>query len=246
MKPPSPAEPVSQLRHVPIHDNGEPMVDFTKECPDLLLDRPRFNYRRETLVRASVATMLFKANEATPKGYRLAIVEGWRPPLIQRRMYASIHAWFKERNPDWNDRHLTRVVNQYTAPMDRRVPPPHTTGGAVDVFLVNDRGEPFDMHSPFEPTDSKAFNHFASGLDPEVQKHRQILREAMASSELTNYPSEYWHWSYGDQGWAYRGGHPAALYGSFEPPGWTPAPQDDAEEPLIFLLAQKGTVENDE
>ena len=46
----------------------------------------------------------------------------------------------------------------------------------------------------------------------------------MSSTGLTNYPSEYWHWSYGDQGWAYRGGHPAALYGMIEPPGWTTQP----------------------
>ena len=46
---------------------------------------------------------------------------------------------------------------------------------------------------------------------------RALLRGAMARSGLTNYPAEWWHWSYGDQAWAYRGGHPAALYGAIEP-----------------------------
>jgi len=183
--------------------------------------------------------MLDKANKATPKGYRLAIIEGWRPPLIQRRMYAAVRKFYGEKNPQWSERYLTRFVNQFTAPMDLRVPPPHSTGGAVDVFLVNDRGEPYDMHSPHKPTDSRYFMHDALGLDPEVEKHRQILREAMSSTELTNYPSEYWHWSYGDQGWAYRGDHPHALYGAIEPPDWKPAPEDDTDEPLIFLLAQE-------
>lgn len=231
----SQAEPVSQLRHIPIRDNREPLVDFRKEVPGLLLDRPRFNYRRETLVRISVAKMLYEANEATPKGYRLAIVEGWRPPLIQKRMHQSIRQFFRERHPEYDERRLSRLVNQFTAPMDKRVPPPHTTGGAVDVFLVNDRGEPYDMHSPYGNTDTKSFFHDASGLDSEVQRNRQILREAMSSTALTNYPSEYWHWSYGDQGWAYRGDHDYALYGPIEPAGWQPAPGDDTDEPLIFL-----------
>ena len=39
------------------------------------------------------------------------------------------------------------------------------------------------------------------------------LGAALLEGGLTNYPSEYWHWSYGDQGWAYRTGANQALYG---------------------------------
>src|SRR2546423_5092 len=87
---PSPAEPVTELRRVKIVECGEEMVDFLKFCPGLLLDKPRFKYRRETLVRRSVAEMLCEANRRIPRGYRLAIIEGWRPPYIQRRMYRFV------------------------------------------------------------------------------------------------------------------------------------------------------------
>jgi D-alanyl-D-alanine dipeptidase len=30
---------------------------------------------------------------------------------------------------------------------------------------------------------------------------------------LVNYPTEWWHWSYGDRYWALMTGAPAALYG---------------------------------
>lgn len=33
-------------------------------------------------------------------------------------------------------------------------------------------------------------------------------------SGLTNFRGEWWHWSYGEPGWALRGGHPTALYGA--------------------------------
>jgi D-alanyl-D-alanine dipeptidase len=131
------------------------------------------------------------------------------------------------------------VVNQFTAPMNQRVPPPHTTGGALDVFLVDDRGKAYDMHSPFKSTDHACFALDAAGLSEEARKHREILREALETTELTNYPSEYWHWTYGDQGWAYRGDHPAAFYGAIEPEGWTIAPEDDVEDPLVFFPLQQ-------
>src|SRR5579884_612076 len=86
----SPAEPVSELRRISIRDNGEPLVNFLELCPDLRLDRPRFNYRRETLLRQSAAERLCRANERLlRKGLRIQVIEGWRAPLIQRRMYAA-------------------------------------------------------------------------------------------------------------------------------------------------------------
>lgn len=232
-------EPVSQLRYVNIVECGEPLVDFMQANPELILDRPRFNYRRETLARVSVCDFLGRAARALPKGYKLAIVEGWRPPHIQRRMYAAIYARFQKRYPDRSPRSLVRLTNQFTAPMDIRVPPPHTTGGAVDLMLAGSDGVVLDHTSPFRLTDHRCFLLAAKGLSDEARRHRDILAEALATGGMTNYPSEYWHWTYGEQGWAYRGRHPHAIYGAITPPGWTPSPEDDVEEPLTFLMDQE-------
>src|SRR5512143_2477167 len=110
-------EPVSLLRRVPIKECGEEFVQFL-DHPRLFLDRPRFNYRRETIVRRSVAEFIWRAADALPAGYMLAIVEGWRPPYIQRRMHAAIYERFKTRYPDWTESRLKRLVNQFTAPVD--------------------------------------------------------------------------------------------------------------------------------
>jgi D-alanyl-D-alanine dipeptidase len=231
----SAAEPVTQLKRVPIVENGEPLVDFRTECPDLTIDRPRFDYRRETLVRVSVAEKLNEAMRRIPNGYRLAIIEGWRPPHIQRRMYLAAWKRFKQGHPEWSDAQLRRVVNRFTAPLNSRVPPPHSTGGAVDVALLDDGLRLVEMMTPFEWREPKAFPLAAEGLSDEARRNRDILSSAMIGAGLTNYPTEYWHYSYGDQGWAYRGGHPHALYGPITPDGYTPDPRDVSEEPLRFL-----------
>jgi D-alanyl-D-alanine dipeptidase len=231
----SPAEPVSVLRRIKIADNGEPLVDFLAACPKITQDRPRFHYRRETLVRQSVAERLNLAAETLSGAYRIAIVEGWRPPHIQKRMYLASWRRFQERHPDWSDHQLRRVVNRFTAPIDRRVPPPHTTGGAVDVFLTDLDGNPMDLMSPYEMRDPHAFPLNAPGLSEAARANRQILSSALIGAGITNYPSEYWHYSYGDQGWAYRGGHPSAIYGAVVPPDWAPHAADVSEEPLVFI-----------
>jgi zinc D-Ala-D-Ala dipeptidase len=232
----SKAEPVTELRKVKIVENGETLVDFLKLCPELRLDRPRFNYRRETQLRSTPAEMLCNANLALMKqGFRIQVVEGWRAPLIQKRMYASAWERFNKRNPDWSETKLRRTVNQFTAPMNLRVPPPHTTGGAMDLALTDLDGNPLDVTSPYERFDHKGYFFDAPLLTEEARRNRDVLAEALLKQGLTNYPSEYWHWSFGDQGWAYRGGHPHALYAAVTPEGWLPAPEDVSDAPLVYI-----------
>lgn len=232
----SPAEPITDLRRIPIRECGEPLVDFLVACPGVRLDRPRFNYRRETLVRVRVAEAINSAVSRLPEGYFLALVEGWRPIHIQRRMYLGIRQRFIERYPDWSETKLKRMVNQYTAPYDsKQVPPPHSTGGAVDMILVHADGSPYDHTTPFDRFDPACYAMEAKGLTEEATRTRTILRRAFDGTALTNYPSEYWHWSFGDQGWAYRGGHEAAIYGPVEPDGYEPDPSDMIEAPLRLI-----------
>ncbi len=35
----------------------------------------------------------------------------------------------------------------------------------------------------------------------------------LSEAGFVNYPTEYWHWSYGDRYWAYMKKKPYALYG---------------------------------
>ena len=229
-----PSEPTAALCDVPIRENGEPLVDFLDLSPKIRQDRARFDYKRETLLRAGVAERLVLAAERLPQGYVFTVVEGWRPPHIQRRMFQATWNRLRERLPELDDAALRPIAERYTAPMEVTVPPPHTTGAAFDLWLLKD-GQPADLYAPFERFDHEGFAFDAPGVSDEARRNRDLMAEAFDGTGITNYPSEYWHWSYGDQGWAYRGGHPAALYGPLEPIGWAPDPRDDVDGPLEFL-----------
>ena len=227
-------EPTAALCHIPIENVDEPLVDFLKLSDRIRQDRGRFDYRRETLLRAGVAERLVRAAERLPRGYVFTVVEGWRPPFIQGRMFRATWNRLAERYPALDEMALRAMAERYTAPMDESVPPPHTTGAAFDLWLLKDDA-PVDLISPFEPFDDEGFAFDAPGITDEARRNRDLMAAAFEGTGITNYASEYWHWSYGDQGWAYRGGHPAALYGPIEPVGWSPDPNDDVDAPLELL-----------
>lgn len=233
------AEPVTETSKIPIIECGEPLVDFIEFCPDLAFGAPRFDYRREKLVRKSVAEMLCAANAALPKGLKLAIGEGWRPPHIQHRMYMTAWSRFKEAHPDWSQVKLRRVVNRYVAPVNSKAPTPHSSGGAVDLNLVTTDGVALDHHSPFKRRDPQGYSFYAPGLTAAARETRDILASVLLPTGMTNYPSEFWHWTYGDQGWAYRGGHPNAIYGPIVPPNYEPDPRDVRDEPLVWIFQEE-------
>jgi D-alanyl-D-alanine dipeptidase len=63
-----------------------------------------------------------------------------------------------------------------------------------------------DMDGSLSMTDSKK-------ISPAAIKYRKIMSKALEDAGFVNYPTEYWHWSYGDRYWAYVKKQPNAIYG---------------------------------
>ena len=82
----------------------------------------------------------------------------------------------------------------------------------MDLCLSDARtGEFLDLTSPFAWDETSAPTQ-TRGLSSKAQAGRDLLVRALEAAGLTNYAGEWWHWSYGDSGWALRVGAPAAVY----------------------------------
>jgi zinc D-Ala-D-Ala dipeptidase len=213
------AESLAAQARVPIRDNGEPLVDFVGLSPRLRFAErhPAYDFARVHLARRRVAETLAEAAERLPDRLELVVVEAWRSPAVQRQMYTATEREFREKHPEWSPAILRRVVNRFSAPPDHRVPPPHCTGGAVDVNITTANGEPLDFTSPFPPTSRRSAATGVRGLSPTARANRDLLVATLAGVGFSTYPSEWWHWEYGTPGWALRTGQPAAIYGLIEP-----------------------------
>jgi len=161
--------------------------------------------------------MLAGAASTLPAGVYLGVTEAWRPLQRQMRGYDNFLAGLREKRPEWPASALRRAANRFFHPYDRKAPPGHCTGGAVDVRLYDEPGEPIDLASPFTDLWRGAPTH-VRGLTPEAHENRRLLVGAMLSVGFSNCLQEFWHYSYGDAAWAVRTGHDECHYGFIELP----------------------------
>jgi D-alanyl-D-alanine dipeptidase len=210
-------ETVAAVSQVPVRDNGELLVDPRERHPLILTARnqPASAHRSTPWVREAVAEMLAAAQAALPGGCRLLIIEGYRPLETQRRLFLEACALLRKRQPRWDDRQLREAANAWVAAPDVAAPSPHTTGGAVDLTLADEYGQPMEMDGPggwralTAPTGCRE-------LPVAARRNRDLLCAALSQAGLTNYPGEWWHWSFGEPGWAVRTGQRRAIYGAMQ------------------------------
>ena len=157
---------------------------------------------------------------------RFAIFDAWRPISVQAFMVNyTIDQLCRERGVDREDprqeadlQTVESEVGRFWAPPSRnpQTPPPHSTGAAVDLTLATDAGELLAMGSPIDAIGVVSEpDFFANTSDPAEQlfhQRRELLRTVMASAGFAQHPNEWWHYSYGDQLWAWRSGAEAAIY----------------------------------
>ena len=155
-----------------------------------------------------------------------AIFDAWRPISVQAFMVNyTIDQLCRERGVDREDprqeadlQTVESEVGRFWAPPSRnpQTPPPHSTGAAVDLTLATDAGELLAMGSPIDAIGVVSEpDYFANTSDPAEQlfhQRRELLRTVMASAGFAQHPNEWWHYSYGDQLWAWRSGAEAAIY----------------------------------
>jgi D-alanyl-D-alanine dipeptidase len=51
----------------------------------------------------------------------------------------------------------------------------------------------------------------------QARANRAVLGSALTAAGLVNYPTEWWHWSFGDRYWALLTGATAACYDAAAP-----------------------------
>ena len=144
---------------------------------------------------------------------RTCRTEGYRPPAAQQRYFEAYRQLLLAQIPTLTEEESHRLASRFVAPLDVAA---HTSGAAVDVTLVDQDGRQLDMGTAIDatPEESAGACYFAArGISSAARHHRQLLARCLGPAGLVNYPTEWWHWSYGDRYWAFTTGAPAARYG---------------------------------
>ena len=203
-----------RVLQIQIQENNDPLIDM-RTIPELIIDTRKSNSSNSYFkLRQSVLMKLVEASSSLPDGIRFLIVEGYRPLSLQTEYFKKHSEKLRNLYPDWTSDQIYQEASKYVAPPETI--PPHSTGGAVDLTLVDSLGEELDLGTTMnvDPEESEcACFTSAQNISETTKINRQILVGVMLKAGFVNYPTEWWHWSYGDRYWAYNSNQPTAVFG---------------------------------
>ena len=200
-----------RIRDIDVVECGEPLVELRGA---LKVDQRRADSEGHfARTRESVRDKLVAADRALPRGIRLLIIEAYRPPRLQVEIFDSYRSELLRATPGLTLAEAEKLASRYVSPLEVA---PHVGGAAVDLTLVDADGVELDFGCPEAATPEEsggACYTAAPGLSARARENRAMLGEALSSVGMVNYPTEWWHWSYGDRYWAFVTGVEHAVYG---------------------------------
>jgi D-alanyl-D-alanine dipeptidase len=214
-----------QVLAIPIHENQEPMVDLVNQKeisygpPPVTPDNKNY-----TKIRKSIYDKLRQAQALLPDGLKFRIYEGYRSLELQQKIFQERYAKLQKEFPKLPPQELFTETTKFVSPVTNfdgtKNIPPHSTGAAIDVYLINKEGKAVDMGIPLDATYNDLKGIYCETdsqvISKKAKKYRKIMGKALQAVGFVNYPTEFWHWSYGDRYWAYQTHHQFALYGTVQ------------------------------
>lgn len=210
---------------IPIEDCGEPLVaiplnQFAVVTPHPYQalgapygDRSPYFLRKRVLEALRQAQLLLQEQHPS---WSIQIFDAYRPVPVQAFMVQHTFQTLLEEqglkaanlNEAKRQALLEEVYRFWASPsLDLATPPPHSTGAAVDVTLLDSLGQVVDMGSPIDEVSPRSHpNHYWDNPDSIAQtwhQHRQLLNSVMHQAGFRRHPNEWWHFSFGDQLWAW-------------------------------------------
>ncbi|MDD5176311.1 MAG: M15 family metallopeptidase [Sterolibacterium sp.] len=221
----------------PLVDIPAEPFSFTQPHPYVVLEAP-YGEASPWMLRQCVLDALLQAHDelnVRRPGWRLKLFDAYRPVPVQAFMVWREFRLQAERagrslasyrdlselmghDPDLYGVLASRVFEFWGVPSDDlRTPPPHSTGAAVDLTLQNALGQEIEMGSPIDETTERSYpDYYANATSPlmlAAHENRVLLNKVMASAGFCRHGNEWWHFSLGDQMWAWARRKSVAIYG---------------------------------
>ena len=217
---------------VPIVENHDPVIDITPigarhDSPEQIIligPSPEIpNNTDYTKMRKAVYDRLLYAQTLLPSSLQFCLYEAYRSMALQKQLFDERVSRVRARYPDWTEAELFQESTKLISPVinldGSPNVPPHSTGAAIDVYLIERAtGKAVEMgiHPAdwMDDTSGVLSQTETTHISKEAQHYRSLMSSALLQAGFVNYPTEFWHWSYGDRYWAYCSQNKTALYGS--------------------------------
>ncbi|HEV2613543.1 MAG TPA: M15 family metallopeptidase [Gammaproteobacteria bacterium] len=207
---------------IPVEENHEAMIDIISLGDIAIGPSPEIENNTDyTQMRKAVYDKLVFAQTLLPKNIKFCLYEAYRSLNTQEILFDARKKSVQEKHPELSGKALFDEITKLVSPIinfDGSVNiPPHATGAAVDVYLIDENGHSLDMGiHPKDwllDIDGILSKTGATQISAEAKKNRQMMSDVLSKAGFVNYFTEFWHWSYGDRYCAYQCGKSHAIYG---------------------------------
>lgn len=208
---------------ISIHENHEPLIDLTNQKEIAYGPAPLIpNNTNYTKMRKTVYDKLKQAQATLPDGLKFCLYEGYRSLDLQQKIFQERYDNLSRVNPKMTHEQIFIESTKFVSPVinldGSKNIPPHSTGAAIDVYLIDQKGKVVDMGIHLDDT----YNDLqgvrcktdSQAISEKAKEYRKIMGKALQAVGFVNYPTEYWHWSYGDRYWAHQTNQKYAIYNS--------------------------------
>ncbi|MGX7051521.1 M15 family metallopeptidase [Leuconostoc palmae] len=214
------------VKRIDIVPSSEEMVSVNF-CPNKIAVSPQYFLQGlpgalpELYLRRSVFKKILLAANNLPTGYKFLIYDGWRSIETQQAIFDIFFNQNALSNPKKTTDELTDQTLKIVAlpSSDPKKPSPHSTGGSVDVTILDESGIPLDMGTKFDDSSIASSTAYFEKVDDIITENRRLLYHVMTEQGFTNYSEEWWHFDYGNQNWAWVLDKQHAIY-SFTMPSF--------------------------
>ncbi len=151
-------------------------TDLRYATPDNVFKKTLYPVGFPALTADATARKLAAANRAlTRQGFRLLVLDAYRPPEVQWQLYQLYRddTFVADPRKKWSK---------------------HCYGRAVDVTLTDLSGRQWEMPSAFDDFSAKAAAAYI-GKDPAIRRRLLLLQKAMTTAGFSVYTGEWWHFN---------------------------------------------------
>ena len=179
---------------------------------DYIVEHPEYKH---IYVRSELSQMLVKAARSLDRRFKLVVRAGHRPVEVQRRLFREAMQDYINDNPEASGDDALNHARMYISDPDIKLPP-HCCGAAVDVDLYDEsRNELVDFGCQMNTNTDVSHLH-SDKVSEEQKQNRTLLLNTMLEAGFASYYAEWWHFSYGDEIWAWFYRKDSCLYGLTE------------------------------
>ena len=205
-----------KLQTTLIKDDHSPLISLNESGFNLIFE-PSIKKDYKYLVREAVFDKIGRISKRLDREDKTLIIRSaWRSFEHQRLLWESRVDSLKNEYPNRQIEEIEELVSYFIAPPDQST---HSTGGAVDALIFDLKN---DCIMRFGTNDGLKINlndkcyPYHPYITPEAKNNRKLLIGLFEKEDFVVDLKEYWHFDYGNVGWAIEKDKDHAIYGIIE------------------------------